>query len=246
MYKNISAILSTNLKLDVEAVRKYEREKRKRAWKNFAENVSIAGILELYQAAYSSVRWLWRITLLGALVSIVYHTSQLIYAFCQQGPGFQVIHTSTMIIPFPNVTPCVPAGINKTFALQNLKIPYQVHKTLAKLPRDKRQEFIDRAIQFVSYSMENMADLDFNPTSPLYREMHRVTTATTDEFPGGSQKFAHSSVARCEHTITECYFAGMRYNCCENSVLKLADGGPCFELPVSTHGHPERTLKAPI
>lgn len=213
-------------------VKTMEEEQISTAWRVFAYNVSIGGLIELYQAKQKSIRWLWIIALLAAMASIFYHAYLLVVNYFAQRLAFQIIPTSKLVIPFPNVTACVPAGINKTFALENLKIPARVQKVLRNLTKEKRRQFMEQAVLLVSFSMENMVDFSFTPSSPFYREYGQVTAKTHDEFVGGMSQFFRDSVASCEDSITNCFYAGIQYDCCKNSVFKLGEGGPCFEMPV--------------
>jgi len=199
------------------------------------EGVSFAGMLELYYESNFLSRSFWMVVMLAAFGSIIYHSCLLLRTYLNARPSYEFIQTDQRVIPFPKVTVCSPSGVNKTWTSQHLSFPPKEKRLFDALDPTKKERMIDELTTLMGHSAHFFVEQSFTQNHPLYFTYHHIVTQTVNDFPHSlTGLLASGLLPSCHDIVSNCRFAGQRFDCCRDAVLQVDEDGPCYDLGVSS------------
>lgn len=191
----------------------------------FTEHVAVAGLEQAYKEKLLAEKIMWCIAYLLALAGIAVTCYGIAYTYMTKFVFYDDLQKFGEQAPFPNVTICIPEALDKKKLRRMLVITNQTRRTIGRRKLNMGA-VINQTLDIWHYNFEYI-----NTTKgPNAQLAFRIIDDTA---PGNLAGKLEEVLPSCKQVLSDCYFDGVRFDCCQG-VKPVAMVGPvCYEISVS-------------
>jgi len=203
-----------------------EKNKFSKAIELFSERVTLAGLEDFYKLKFAAEKCMWSAAFVLACIGIVITSYNIFADFATAKPIYDNSPVFGEQAPFPNVTICLPEALNRTTLRRQLLIPYKV-KEVMKRKNISLEAVINATLDIWHWNMKYVSYDD----ELLTKAAFRVIEATAQDHFFNT---LFTTAPKCEDVLSDCYFEGSPFECCQAARFLAFDGHICFHISVSS------------